>query len=101
MVGTTGTGSINKDSHNPISIVTNYRLPTTFSEVIPGNRKLQQGKQATMSAEDEDIKPNNEGSEPITIRVRDQVRSFIGCFFLLERMPFAFNAHVLLLQQIC
>ena len=78
--------------------MTNYRLPTTFSEVIPGNRELQQ---ATMSAEDEDIKPNNEGSEPITIRVRDQVRSFIGCFFLLERMPFVFITHVLLLQQIC
>lgn len=41
VVGTTGTGSINEDSHNPIFIVTNYRLPTTFSEVIPGNRKLQ------------------------------------------------------------
>jgi hypothetical protein len=30
-----------------------------------------------MSAEDEDVKPNNEGSEPITIRVRDQV-SLLG-----------------------
>jgi hypothetical protein len=41
-----------------------------------------------MSAEDEDVKPNNEGSEPITIRVRDQVRNLptsplLTCSFLL------------------
>ena len=38
-----------------------------------------------MSAEDEDVKPNNEGSEPITIRVRDQVgRWRTALYFIFE-----------------
>jgi hypothetical protein len=45
-----------------------------------------------MSAEDEDVKPNNEGSEPITIRVRDQVgrwRSVL--YFILKRDLFTLS----------
>ncbi len=37
-----------------------------------------------MSAEEEEVKPNNEGSEPITIRVRDQVRRSARDFFPLS-----------------
>ena len=45
-----------------------------------------------MSAEDEDVKPNNEGSEPITIRVRDQVgRWRTALYFILKRDLFTLS----------